>query len=146
MSWTCSGCGKIIDDQAKFCGQCGTGQDGSPAQEGFKNPHVVMDDPVEAVRIRYRKAYKLASLLQKFGDIIKLIGLLVGAFYVFAGISAGSLLVGVVGALVAAGSTVVTGYVVCAIGATLRNSTDSAVQTSPLLTAEERNDLLKPSN
>lgn len=48
--WSCGKCGETSEDDFEICWSCGTGQDGSPASEGFL-PVVEVDAPADAILV-----------------------------------------------------------------------------------------------
>ena len=98
---------------------------------------------------RYRDLYRVARLLVKIGDTVKVIGIVVGVGILFlslvAGGAAGSASVvgalGIVGAVYGAligGFIALLGIIIAAQGQMLLAQADSAVHTSPFMTDEDR--------
>ncbi|MGQ0538204.1 MAG: hypothetical protein ACT4R6_04605 [Gemmatimonadaceae bacterium] len=94
---------------------------------------------------RYRDAYRVASFLVGFGDIIKIVGGLAGVLIAIIGFSASSNFGGdaagfaslLMGVLVG-GMFFVFGVMIAAQGQVLRASLDTAVSSSRFMTDTER--------
>jgi hypothetical protein len=171
---SCKHCGGSFPKSAQFCTTCGKGTANlsidsvpliresdqgtaaAPARNLTPNPFPNPSPPVEkssnerytrSVMKRYRDAYWTARFTVTFGQIVKLVGVLLGLavgvlmdslFYQnHAPRGPSDLISGVFGFVVFAFFFVI-GVIICAEGQKLKAELDSAVYASPFMNDEER--------
>lgn len=132
MTWTCD-CGANVEPHYSVCTYCGKDR----AAVGAPMP----DSVAPSAHRRYSDAYRVATFFVSVGDILKWIGCGIGGLILLLGLASGSGF-GIMGALVTgavmAGIFFVLGILVAAQGQMLRATLDTAVNTSPVLTSEEK--------
>ncbi|MGH9872684.1 MAG: hypothetical protein ACRD9S_09475 [Pyrinomonadaceae bacterium] len=169
--WNCLGCGKENRDDRNHCWHCATSKDGCPPEEvevfervekaSQSLPSLVSQQAVQpsltpssdgaevkALMKRYWDAYVTARVSDGYGDIIKIIGVVLAVLIalvtllVASQISGGaSFIAMVIGLLFAAFVGVqfyLLGVLVSAQGQILKASLDCAVNSSPFLNNEHR--------
>jgi hypothetical protein len=169
--WNCPGCGKENRDDRSYCWHCTTGKDGSPPEDdkvfervekasqsspSHGSQHVVAPSftpssegaEVKALMSRYWDAYITARVTDGFGDIIKVIGVVLAvlialvtvlvAGQIGGGASFVSMLIGLLFAAFVGLQFYLLGVLVSAQGQILKASLDSAVNSSPFLNNEHR--------
>jgi len=97
---------------------------------------------------RYRDAYIVAKAISTFGNVVKILGLAIGALIVLAGFIAtssvgaevlwGGILLGIIVAI----SIYILGLLLSAQGQVLTAALDTAVHTSPFLSKEEKSRIM----
>lgn len=93
---------------------------------------------------RYTDAYRVANLTEGVGKTTQFIGILLGVLVLLAGLSSrdslggGSAVAGILAALVVGGGFFLMGVFISASGQILRATVDSAVNTSPFWSNDEK--------
>ena len=106
------------------------------------------NDWVTSTKRRYVDAYSVAHGLVGNGDSTKGVGLVAGIMVGLLGVVSGSflgatgLIMGVICGLVVGGSFYLLGILIAAAGQLLLASLDTAINTSPLLSLEEKEDIV----
>lgn len=125
----------------------------SPQTSTSSSPVVVVSKGVSVCAMRrYRDAYPSAAVIEAAGNFTKIIGGII-ALIVFCGVAfigsqnpAGGGLYGMVGGFILAvpvgGTFYMSGVFMVAQGQLLKATLDSAVQTSPFLTNDEKADVM----
>lgn len=170
--WMCQACGnKHNRDDRTNCWHCGAGRDGAlpanpqtlgeidrtepasqsyaptPPQQSYSNP-LPEGVEVRTLMSRYGDAYTVARVTVGFGDVIKIIGMMLAGVIVLltllaagqteGGLSFAMFLMGLVFAAFVGVLFYLFGVMVSAQGQILEASLDGAVNSSPFLTNEHR--------
>lgn len=150
----CPKCGKPVKANAAVCGHCWT-KLASEAVVGVSN---VIDHSsrssasgeLATMTVRYRDAYTVASAINQFGNVIKILGAVLAGVIFLAALGAADETFGwravVGGAILGAwvgGTIFLLGIMVSAQGQILQATLDTAVNTSPLLSNEHRMGLMR---
>jgi hypothetical protein len=167
--WICQGCGKDNRGDRTNCWHCGVGRDGSlpanaavagevrnrapeshapAAAQQFESKSLPEGVEARALMSRYEDAYKVARVTVSFGDVIKIIGMVLAGVIVLltliaagqteGGLSFAMFLMGLVFAAFVGVLFYLFGVMVSAQGQILTASLDGAVNSSPFLTNEHR--------
>jgi len=135
----CNNCNAKNAEFTLICEVCGSELGPSLTKSG---PHA--DKVKDKLKRRYQKAYIAADSIVLSGGIVKGAGYLAG-FAIFLGGAVGGIPVGIwiTGASLFAILGYVVGSVLAAIGQTVMAALDTAVNTSPLLSDEDRVDAMR---
>jgi hypothetical protein len=98
---------------------------------------------------RYTDAYRVARVVVGIGEAVKIISLVIGGILLLIGVAGSesalggfSLLVGVVLAVIVGGGGFALGTLLAAHGQVLKATLDTAVNTSPFLTNQQRAEIM----
>ena len=154
--WVCSICTTQLASHFDVCWNCGSDRTGKqPSKKESSNEDTVLpsdipfDDsapsPQESknMLIRYQDGYRVAKVIQGFGEGCKVLGIVLGLLIAIAGGNASSissfvLVIGlVVGAIVGFVGWAI-GVLISAQGQLLQATLDTAVNSSPFLSNNQR--------
>ncbi|SRR5579885_344042 len=152
MKQPCPACAYYMDEDAKVCPFCKTpvvASVGIMNATGAGGSTQATLNYVSSLMNRYKDAYLVARVTVRFGGIIKLIGIIIGALFAIIGfISIGNGRAGdaafavgfvsIVFGIFAGVLFYIVGVFVSAQGQILKASLDSAVNSSPFLGDEHR--------
>jgi hypothetical protein len=154
--WVCPSCGTSVDGDFDVCWKCQADRagvqpaTGVPEAEAEAQPAAALFDSselplqeTETILMRYQDGYRVARVINGFGQTCKVVGISLGGlillgcamaesisgFVVVVGLVVGSI-VGFVGWAI--------GVLISAQGQMVRATLDTAVNTSPFLSNEER--------
>ena len=95
---------------------------------------------------RYKDAYGIANLIIKYGDITKIMSVILGGGLLLMSFNSDwreTRLVGVLISILIAGLGFIGGVLISALGQMLLAILDNTVQTSPFITVEEKSKIMK---
>jgi heme/copper-type cytochrome/quinol oxidase subunit 4 len=157
--WKCRGCGEEIEDTFDMCWNCQTGRvrsspesNPAPPEESVrveKKVRAKSSSEVASLMKRYTDAYLVARATNGFGILIKVIGIVIGILLALIGFMVASQsgprdpmsilgIIGIAFGVFTGALFYIIGVLVSAQGQILKASLDSAVNTSPFLTNEDR--------
>lgn len=153
--WKCEKCGEEIEEQFTSCWNCQTARKGAPTvstKPGVSRPSVQQSDTTlsaaDSVMGRYRDAYSVANTITLFGSVIKGVGIVLAILTFITVATIGNYMYGGMGTVYIflgfiMGATIGTvlyllGILVSAQGQLLKATLDSAVNTSPFLSNDQK--------
>ena len=140
-----------IDGESHICGEDRKWPTRSPSREAALQRVVTRSDAANALSGRYRDGYREGKFIAGFGQFVKIAGAVLGAIvavagmlsYQAAGAFGGSLAVSsVIAGGVVALTFFVLGVIISAQGQLLLAALDTAVNSSPFLTDDQRSQIL----
>ena len=148
MSWQCS-CGYAAGDYDVVCAKCGSAKPRMVAAEVSATAVTTETTDVSSgskIGTRYKDAYQVASALVAIGATLKGVGIIGAIIVILIAVTASqsvasagvALLGGVIFGGIWFGLFFVLGILVSAQGQILKATLDSAVNTSPFLTNDEK--------
>ena len=154
--WVCSICTTQLSSHFDVCWNCGCDRTGKrPSKNELPNEDTVLpsdipfDDSAPSPQanknmlIRYQDGYRVAKVIQGFGEACKVLGIVIGVLVTIVGLIASSisgfvLVIGLVlGAIVGFVGWAI-GVLISAQGQLLQATLDTAVNSSPFLSNNQR--------
>ena len=159
---TCNNCGNSIPDGSKFCQACGTlaGFVNTPSANATYNqrfgPAAMVQraetSQAQKMTSRYKDAYRVGRAIVGVGDVIKVLGgalaaiIFIGALYantqVRGEIGVAIMIVAIGFAAFAGVLFFVMGTLIAAQGQILKATLDSAINSSPFITDDNRAEIM----